>query len=206
MVEDLSGFDQFANDAKEAVCNAYKRAGVLVSAALKRTISRPADAVALDGGLCPMAGDISQPSVHGESSLVQDGLSRPLRDGRNAEVVSRYVQGVPLGAGDGGQDVGSDAGNVPQDFDGAFTFCLLDLVDDLLDSVPGVFDSGVNGFEPSDDSSGVAIQIKGKCFRQLCPAAIACCLHQPVSVTQISAAPIAVSGQPHDNTTSPATS
>ena len=153
-----------------------------MSVALQRMTNHPADAVALDSGFGPMAGGVSQPSVHGESSLVQDGLSRPLRDGRNAEVVSRDVQGVPLDAGDGGQDVGSDAGNVPQDFDGAFTFCLLGLVDDLLDSVPGVLDSGINGFESSD----VAIQIIGKCFRQLCPAAIACCLHQPVSATQIS--------------------
>ncbi len=98
----------------------------LVSAALQRMTNHSVDAVALDRGLGPMAGGVSRPLVRGESSLVQNGLSRPsVMSAAPKEHPRSDVQVVPPAAGDGGQDGGSDAGTGPQDFDGASTFCLL---------------------------------------------------------------------------------
>ena len=158
-VEGLSGFDHFADNAEEAVCDASEGAGVLVPAAPQRVVFCPADAVAPDGGHGPVVGGVPEPPVRGLPSLDQDGLSGPFRDGRDAEVAS---QGVPVGPPDAvegfgeddGQNAGSDAGNGSQDVDGASAFHRPDPVEDLLDLLLDVLDFGFEGFESSEESSG----------------------------------------------------
>ena len=80
-IEGLSGFDHFADDAEEAVCDASEGSGVLVSAASQRVAIHPDDFVMADGGHGPMVGGVSEAPVRGEVLLDQDRLSRPFYDG-----------------------------------------------------------------------------------------------------------------------------
>ena len=72
----------------------------------------------------PMVGGVPEQSVRGDSPLDHDGPTRPFHDGCDAEVA---FQGARVGPSDvaegfgedGGQKGGSDAGNGPQEFDGA---------------------------------------------------------------------------------------